>query len=110
MNSKIGILVYIVFTFTVLEQNEVYAWGWEAHRYINEKAVDFLPPDMDFFENYKVYLSQHSTDPDTDDLPGYYHYIDIDWQFRSDSYTDSGLVRTAFRKHSYTVPFCIRTK
>ena len=79
MNSKYGILVCIVFTFSVLEQNEVYAWGWEAHRYINEKAVDFLPPDMDFFENYRVYLSQHSTDPDTDDLPGYYHYIDIDY-------------------------------
>jgi len=35
---------------------------------------------------------------------------ELKWQFRSDSYTDSGLVRTAFRFSSYTVPFCIRTK
>jgi len=37
-------------------------------------------------------------------------YSNNKWQFRSDSYTDSGLVRTAFRFSSYTVPFCIRTK
>jgi len=37
-------------------------------------------------------------------------FLSTPWQFRSDSYTDSGLVRTAFRFSSYTVPFCIRTK
>jgi hypothetical protein len=34
---------------------------------------------MDFFEEYRDYLREHSTDPDVDDLPGYYHYIDIDY-------------------------------
>lgn len=79
MNSKFGILVYLVLIITFLRQGEVYAWGWETHRYINHYAVDFLPSGMGYFENYRVYLRQHSTDPDSDDLPGYYHYIDIDY-------------------------------
>ena len=62
-----------------MQQDTLYAWGWETHRYINENAVDYLPSDMDIFETNREYLRQHSTDPDIDDLPGYYHYIDIDY-------------------------------
>jgi hypothetical protein len=54
-------------------------WGWEAHRYINEHAVDYLPPEMSFFQDHLGYIREHSADPDTDPLPGYYHYIDIDY-------------------------------
>lgn len=54
-------------------------WGWQSHRFINDAAVDYLPPEMSFFETHRDYLSDHATDPDTDDLPGYYHYIDIDY-------------------------------
>lgn len=54
-------------------------WGWGSHRFINDAAVDFLPEAMSFFQDHRDYLSSHSTDPDTDDLPGYYHYIDIDY-------------------------------
>ncbi|MED5219754.1 MAG: T9SS type A sorting domain-containing protein, partial [Candidatus Neomarinimicrobiota bacterium] len=62
-----------------MRQDLVYAWGWGTHRYINENAVDCLPPEMDFFQEHRNYLREHSTDPDVDDLPGYYHYIDIDY-------------------------------
>ena len=41
--------------------------------------MDHLPPGMSFFQDHRVYLQQHSTDPDRDELPGYYHYIDIDY-------------------------------
>ena len=34
---------------------------------------------MSFFQDHRSYLQQHSTDPDRDNLPGYYHYIDIDY-------------------------------
>ena len=54
-------------------------WGWEAHRYINEHAIDYLPPEMSFFQDHRTYIRDHSIDPDTDPLPGYYHYIDIDY-------------------------------
>jgi len=53
-------------------------WGWGSHRFINDAAVDHLPPEMAFFQDHRDYLSDHSTDPDTDNLPGFYHYIDID--------------------------------
>jgi len=55
------------------------AWGWEAHRYINEHAVDCLPSEMANFKAQRDYLRQHSVDPDQSGLPGYYHYIDIDY-------------------------------
>ncbi len=54
-------------------------WGWDSHRFINAAAVDQLPQSMNFFQDHRDYLSQHSTDPDTDSDPGYYHYIDIDY-------------------------------
>lgn len=54
-------------------------WGWGAHRFINDKAVDHLPEVMDFFQTHRDYLAEHSVDPDTDGDPGYYHYIDIDY-------------------------------
>jgi len=53
-------------------------WGWDAHRYINEHAVDYLPAEMSVFVDHREFLAQHSVDPDADQLPGYYHYIDID--------------------------------
>ena len=75
----IHFLLLFALAITFLQQDKVYAWGWETHRYINENAVDYLPPEMDFFEEYRDYLRENSTDPDVDDLPGYYHYIDIDY-------------------------------
>lgn len=69
-------LVFLFGTTTVLAQNS--AWGWQAHRYINEHAVDYLPEGMSFFLEHVDYLRDHAVDPDTDPLPGFYHYIDID--------------------------------
>jgi len=54
-------------------------WGWDTHRYINEHAVDYLPSEMSFFLDHRDYLRDHATDSDTDPLPGFYHYIDIDY-------------------------------
>lgn len=55
-------------------------WGQGSHRYINDAAVDHLPPAMSFFQDHRDYLSEHSVDPDQNGYPhpGYYHYIDID--------------------------------
>ncbi len=75
----IRFLLFFILAITFFQQDKVYAWGWETHRYINEHAVDYLPPEMDFFQDYRDYLRVHSIDPDVDGLPGYYHYIDIDY-------------------------------
>jgi len=80
MNKRIlRFLLLFILANPFFQQDKVYAWGWETHRYINENAVDYLPPEMDFFEDYRDYLRAHSIDPDVDGLPGYYHYIDIDY-------------------------------
>ncbi len=72
-------LFIVIITIMLLPVSPVLGWGWNAHRYINENAVDFLPAEMSFFNDQRNFLRDHSTDPDTDDLPGYYHYIDIDY-------------------------------
>ncbi|TFB13642.1 T9SS type A sorting domain-containing protein [Candidatus Marinimicrobia bacterium MT.SAG.4] len=54
-------------------------WGWQAHRYINNHAVDYLPDGMSFFLDHREFLDDHATDPDGDSNPGFYHYIDIDF-------------------------------
>ncbi len=59
--------------------SNAFGWGWGSHRYINDAAVDHLPQELSFFQDHRDYLSEHAVDPDTDDFPGYYHYIDIDY-------------------------------
>ena len=55
------------------------SWGWDTHRFINEHAVDYLPPEMAFFKTHQDFLTEHAPDPDkTKNRPGYWHYIDID--------------------------------
>ena len=74
---KYKLILSVIFCFNLYAQNV--EWGWETHRYINEHAVDYLPAEMSFFQDHRSYLRQHAVDPDTDPLPGYYHYMDIDY-------------------------------
>ena len=75
MKKNILILLIILLTFPNLYGR----WGWGSHRFINDRAVNHLPQTMSFFQDHRDYLSEHSIDPDTDNLPGNYHYIDIDY-------------------------------
>jgi len=70
---------FLFFILIVTLQQYAFAWGWETHRYINEHAVEYLPPEMSFFGDHQDYIRSHATDPDSDNEPGYYHYIDIDY-------------------------------
>ena len=79
INRIARFLPLFLLSITFFQKDKVYAWGWGTHRYINENAVNYLPPEMDYFQEHSDYLREHSTDPDVDDLPGYYHYIDIDY-------------------------------
>jgi len=72
--SRIWLLILLLLSTSLQAR-----WGWGSHRFINARAVELLPEDMSFWMDHQDYLSQHSVDPDTDDLPGYYHYIDIDY-------------------------------
>jgi hypothetical protein len=61
------------------------AWGFEAHKFIVEKAIEILPPEIrPFFEKYRVTIVEHSIDPDLwrtvgwDAEEGPRHYLDMD--------------------------------
>jgi hypothetical protein len=42
------------------------AWGAAAHRYIMDRAIDLLPPELhSFFDHYRVELVLRVVDPDT---------------------------------------------
>src|SRR4030095_15451224 len=41
------------------------AWGFEAHKYILDRAIALLPPEIrPFFEKYRTSIVEHAIDPD----------------------------------------------
>ena len=61
------------------------AWGFEAHKYILDKAIALLPPEIrPFFERYRVTIVEHSIDPDLWRTAGWdaeespRHFVDMD--------------------------------
>jgi hypothetical protein len=61
------------------------AWGFEAHRFIVDRSIDLLPPEIrPFFEKYRVAVVEHAIDPDLwrtvewDAVEGPRHFLDID--------------------------------
>ena len=62
---------------------QVLAWGFYAHRLINQHAVYLLPPEMMILYKPNIYyLSEHAVDPDKRRYvvpeEGPRHYIDMD--------------------------------
>ena len=69
------------------------AWGFDAHKYILDKAIAILPAEIrPFFEKYRVTIVEHSVDPDLwrtvgwDAEEGPRHFVDMDaygpWPFK----------------------------
>jgi hypothetical protein len=63
----------------------VHAWGFEAHKFILDKAIAILPSEIrPFFEKYRVTIVEHSIDPDLwrtvgwDAEEGPRHFVDMD--------------------------------
>jgi len=61
------------------------AWGFEGHRYILDRAIALLPPEIrPFFEKHRVAIVEHAIDPDLwrtmgwDAEEGPRHYLDMD--------------------------------
>lgn len=64
-----------------------HAWGFEAHQFIMDRAIDLLPdPIRPLFERYRSVLVERAIDPDTwqtagfDDQEDANHFLDIDWE------------------------------
>jgi hypothetical protein len=62
----------------------VRAWGFTGHKFITERAVDLLPPEIrPFFQKYRTTIVEHSIDPDTYRTIGFLeepprHFLDMD--------------------------------
>lgn len=63
------------------------AWGFEAHKFIMDRAIPLLPPELrPLFEAGRATLVERSIDPDTwqnagyDDLESPHHFLDFDWE------------------------------
>ncbi len=61
------------------------AWGFEAHKYILDRAISLLPPEIrPFFEKYRASIVEHAVDPDLwrnvgfDAVEGPRHFVDMD--------------------------------
>jgi hypothetical protein len=60
------------------------AWGFDAHRFIVDRAIDLLPPAMrPFYQAHRRFIVEHTVDPDLWRLAGFEeerprHYMDLD--------------------------------
>jgi hypothetical protein len=60
------------------------AWGLEAHRFIMDRAIDRLPPELlPFFDRVRPYMVERSIDPDLWRIAGWEeepprHFVDLD--------------------------------
>jgi hypothetical protein len=63
------------------------AWGYDAHRFIMERAIGLLPAELrPFYDLHRVSLIERAIDPDTwqsagfDDQESPHHFLDLDWE------------------------------
>jgi hypothetical protein len=68
----------------MLPAPRVSAWGFTAHKFITDRAIDLLPPEIrPFYVKYRVSVVEHAIDPDTYRTVGWVaetprHFLDMD--------------------------------
>jgi hypothetical protein len=82
---RTGSIAVLVAVLIVASPRPADAWGFEAHRYILERAIALLPPEIrPFFEKYRASIVEHSIDPDLwrnagfDAVESPRHFVDMD--------------------------------
>ena len=80
---KTLILVVVVLTLAPAHAD---AWGFEAHKFIMDRAIALLPPALrPLFEKHRATLVERSIDPDLWRNAGFNqedknHFVDLDWE------------------------------
>ena len=74
----------VVVALVLLGSARPVAWGFDAHRFITDRAIDLLPdPIRPFFQKHRAFIVERSIDPDLwrtagwDDEPPR-HFVDLD--------------------------------
>ena len=67
--------------------SDAQAWGFDAHKFIMERALALLPVELQpLFDRHRATLIERSIDPDTWRTAGFaheedpHHFLDLDWQ------------------------------
>jgi hypothetical protein len=74
----------VALTLTAGRATPVQAWGYAAHKFIMDRAIDLLPPEIrPFFQQYRTTIVEHAIDPDTYRTMGFVeepprHFLDMD--------------------------------
>jgi hypothetical protein len=81
MRTLVSFALAVVF---LIPPQPAEAWGFEAHKYILDRAIALLPPEIrPFFEKYRVTIVEHAIDPDLWRTAGWEeesprHFLDMD--------------------------------
>jgi len=82
MRTVAAVLVAIVVSWPT----PTMAWGFEAHRFIMDRAIALLPAQLrPLFEEYRATLVERVVDPDTWRTVGFteegkHHFLNLDWE------------------------------
>jgi hypothetical protein len=74
----------VALALSAAQPARVGAWGFTGHKFITDRAVDLLPPEIrPFFQKFRTTLVEHSIDPDTYRTIGFVeepprHFLDMD--------------------------------
>jgi hypothetical protein len=81
---KALVTALVALTLLATRPAQLGAWGFTGHKFITDRAVDLLPPEIrPFFQKFRVTLVEHSIDPDTYRTMGFVeepprHFLDMD--------------------------------
>jgi hypothetical protein len=78
--------VILVCAAVLLTPSPSRAWGFDAHRFVMDRAIALLPAELrPFFERHRAAIVERSIDPDTWISAGFEaeapnHFLDLDWE------------------------------
>ena len=77
-------VVLVALALWTMRPVSVGAWGFNGHKFITDRAIDLLPPELrPFFQKFRTTVVEHSIDPDTYRTMGFAeepprHFLDMD--------------------------------
>jgi hypothetical protein len=81
---KLAPVVLVALMLALAPAERAGAWGFACHRFIAERAIALLPPELrPFFDKFKITVVEHAIDPDTYRTMGFAdepprHFMDMD--------------------------------
>jgi Zinc dependent phospholipase C len=81
---KLLFVALIAFGCAFAPATRVNAWGFAGHKFITDRAIDLLPPEIrPFFQKNRTTIVEHAIDPDTYRTVGWAeedprHFLDMD--------------------------------